>query len=28
MEPIFVRKLNIRERNFLYELIEDKNIRP
>jgi len=26
MEPIFVIKLNRKERNFLYELIEDKHI--
>jgi len=25
-EPIFVRKLNRKERDFLYELIEDKKI--
>ena len=26
MEPIFVRKLNRKERDFLYDLIEDKKI--
>jgi len=26
MEPIFIRKLNRKERDFLYELIEDKKI--
>jgi len=26
MEPIFVRKLNRKERDFLYDLIEDKKL--